>query len=245
LLSHCNDPATTGGLLPGPEVVEGERIVRAIQEALELPGTKARPASITYAVGEGSRPAVLVEDIAELAARELGDPKAIEPPSDAPHEVAIDRVELARFHLFEILINNADWSVFDLVPLSKRMRKQKTSALHNVVLLLPRSRAAIPMAIDFDLSGIVRDPIDPEASEARLLDDPSPPWLARWMKIELDDFEALHPSAKEAMQRTASRLDAARRAVEALEVSPETKLRAKAHFDAFEEALSDRARAPR
>lgn len=215
LTPHCNDDDTRAeGALPGEEQLYGQALAYRLLAALDVPSLAARLVQVRWVDRDDPRhellrPAILVEDIADVARALNGDPGAFQGPGrEGPLSSlrSFDEAEVARFHLFQILINNRDWRAFELEPLGRRVIGHHASPLHNVFALDPSAGRPVIIPLDLDASSLAAVPRtvadstggSDEALLALLATPtflPDEPPLVRWMVLRLQGFRHSHSPA--------------------------------------------------
>lgn len=266
LTPHCNDDETRAeGALPGEEQLYGQALAYRLLAVLDVPSLAARLVHLRWVDRARperalARPAILVEDIADVARVLVGDPGGFQGPGrEGPLRSlrSFDEAEVARFHLFQILINNRDWRAFELEPLGRRVIGHHASPLHNVFALDPATGRPVIIPLDLDASSLAAVPRtvadSTGGSDEVLLERlatpaflPAEPPLVRWMVLRLQGFRQSHsgPVADAAIASFVARrpaLEATIAEFEALMPEPlraAMRARAAAHLDAFFRATS-------
>lgn len=250
LVTHCNDVEDVGTALPTGAQVHGHALAYRLFEALEFVALRTVRRDIVYQDARSdtkmsARPAFFLEFLDDLLKR-TGTVRA----DDAPR-AALDLDVVARLFLFQILIDNRDWRLFDFTSVEgPYFGVQNKVGAHNVFLVRRANGHVVPIAYDLELSGFVGIPrgiyLLSGGHDQTLLDAiaapelaPKEPWLVRWMLVRLLDFRRRFDAKRAAdAERHFRKL---RVAVEARiddETLPaKTRERARAHVDAFYRAL--------
>lgn len=251
VVTHCNDAGAEHGDTHGPSQLYGQYLAHVVRSALQIPGLNAQLASISY-FGEPQKPALLVEDAGDRA-RALGA-EVLQPPSeDGPAKSVhhLDPPSVAAFHLFQILIGNRDWKLFQLKPLERRfLDREGPSEVHNVFIAFRSDHRAIPLPLDFDVStfaglspAMIAVTGGEETAMLAEMEDPDLfselPVHERWFARHLLHFWESHGevSRSAALIRFKTRANFVAEAIAKSPVPAENIRRATAELAAFERAL--------
>lgn len=259
LITHCNDSEAAQGFLPSEAQLFGQYLANRVRAALEIPGLSVRLAELVYVDPEGAastpHAALFVEGAVDQALALTGSASALEAPEDhgpTTSVQALDPEAVARFHLFQILINNRDWKLFELRPLLRWfLPKETPGALHNAFVIRRREGPGLVMPVDLDASSFAVVP-EVEAAvmgvdDAKMVEQLASPQLApegstleRLMALGLIHFQRSHhrPAREAALAHLRERREALTQAVRTSGLPPETIARAEEHLQAFDRALA-------
>ncbi len=258
LITHCNDTEAAQGFLPSEAQLFGQYLANRVRAALEIPGLSVRLAALRYVDPEREatppHAALFVEGAVDQAIALAGSASALQAPEDRGPTTsvrALDPEAVALFHLFQILINNRDWKLFELRPLLRWFLPQETpGALHNAFVVRRNDGLGFVMPVDLDASSFAVVPAVGAAvmgvDDARLVATLASPHLApegstleRLMALGLIHFERSHrkPARDAAIAHLRARREALTRAVTTSSLPPETTARAEEHLLAFDRAL--------
>lgn len=262
LVTHCNDREDAATLLQSEDQLYGHYLAHRARAALEIPGLRVRLAKISYFEQDARviRPAMFVEDARARARALAGESGALQAPSEAGKARSIRDVDAsaaAMFHLFQILINNRDWKLFELRPLSRYfLEKETPSEQHNIFLVHRPDHDALPIPIDLEASSFAALPgavATVLGGEVRVWVDglaalglwPEATIHERWVLLELIHFLRSHPpeARRIALERWADRRAAVKEALALPYVPEDVVARCEAHVASFERALARLQRA--
>lgn len=247
LVTHCNDGEASGDRL------HGEYLAYVLRDALQLPGLRAQLLRLHYGPDQTPKPALLVEDAAARA-RTFGEKVVLQAPGDegpARSVHHLDGPSVAAFHLFQILIGNRDWKLFQLRPLERWFFASETPGeVHNVFIVHREGEPGLPLPVDFDLTAFATlapsmvEPTGGDEAElvAKLASDqllPGAPPAERWMALSLLHFLRSHGEASRvsALSRLTALLPEATAALARSPVSAAAISRTTARLAVFERAL--------
>lgn len=259
LITHCNDSEAAQSYLPSEAQLFGQFLANRVRAALEIPGLTVRLAQLSYVdlEGEATPPhaALFVEGAVDQAVLLSGSASALQAPEDRGPTTsvqALDPEAVARFHLFQILINNRDWKLFELRPLLRWfLPKETPGALHNAFVIRRSDGLGLVMPVDLDASSFAVVP-EVEAAvmgvnDARMVEQLASPHLApegstleRLMALALIHFQRSHGKAARdaALAHHRSHREALTQAMRTTSLPPETTARAEEHLRAFDRALA-------
>ncbi len=266
LTPHCNDTDTAAmGSLQSEEQLYGQALAYRLLKVVEVPAMDTRLVQVRWIDRDDRadvrvRPAILIEDVADVARTMVGDENGYQGPGrDGPLTslTGFDPAEVARFHLFQTMINNRDWRAFHLEPLGRTLIAHTASPLHNVFALDPRAGRPVLVPLDLDASSFAALPrtvadVTGGADETLLgllaqpdfLPEETP--LMRWMVLRVQAFRQAHAPrvADAAIASFVARRKELEETVRAFEaVLPEAlrapvHARATAHLEAFFRAVA-------
>ena len=265
LSTHCNDTdASAEGSLQSETQLYGQALAHRLIDVLDLPALDTRLVTIRW-IDSGDptkvliRPAILVEDAADVARAIAGDEKAFQGPGkEGPVDSLdpFDPLQVARAHLFEMMINNRDWRAFRLRPLGRWFLTEQASLLHNFFAITPPGSPPVLIPQDLDASTFAAIPrtvaeitggadevlVDLLASKKYLPDESQ---FIRWLVIRLQSFRRSHPTrvVRQAVESFVKKKDLLYAEIDAFaEVTPAPMrealiARSRTHLDAFFRAI--------
>jgi hypothetical protein len=263
VVPHCADAGNKAGV-PDERHLRRHHLAYRLQEALGLPRLHSRLIRLDY-IDRGPRsagrrltgkrilnkPALLLEDAADLARRRVGSASRLRIDRiDRGSYRLLDADATARFHLFQLLIGNHDWQLFELLPLSRYARKDASAkVLHNAIVIDPPPGAgkALPVAFDFDLSSLVGVPESIRDLGGAHVDHYlrqliNPRFLSgeqsryRWVVLGLQHARRHHGAAADRARASFLRRESALRGV-ITTASQADRNQARGHLDSFYRAL--------
>lgn len=253
LITHCNEREAVGTHLPTGIQVHGHDLAYRLSAHADVPVLRTRKLTVSYVdeptnTAVENRPAFFLEHLDDMLVR-TNDERVDEDAYD--DRAIVDVAALARFHLFQILIDNRDWRVLDLTPVEGPVFLiRSTKGTHNAFLVKDPSGRVLPVPFDLELSGFVGIPPGirllsggtDEDMLHRLADDAfleKEPWAVRWSAVRLLHFYRRFEGAPRAaaIQHFLEKKDAIEKTIADSGVPEHNAELARLWFDAFYRAL--------